>query len=113
LGWAAVSGVGFAVFYLCIKQAGDGSPLWIVFCARVMSFLMTSLFVILGKHVGTIERGVLVIAVVAGCFDITGSALFVRQTPPRGRDVQPQRPSVHWAVLLHEHFQLWQDGGYA
>ena len=52
LGWAAVSGVGFAVFYLCIKQAGDGSPLWIVFCARVMSFLMTSLFVILGKHAG-------------------------------------------------------------
>jgi drug/metabolite transporter (DMT)-like permease len=111
LGWAAVSGVGFAVFYLCIKQAGDGSPLWIVFCARVMSFLMTTLFVILGKHVGTIARGVLVIAVVAGCFDITGSALFVRAAQTGRLDAAVVLSSLYPAItvllarfFLHEHF---------
>ncbi len=111
LGWAAVSGVGFAVFYLCIKQAGDASPLWIVFCAKIMSFLMTSLFVIWGRHVGALERGVLVIAVVAGCFDITGSALFVRAAQTGRLDAAVVLSSLYPAItvllarfFLHEHF---------
>ena len=111
LGWAAVAGIGFAVFYLCIKQAGDASPLWIVFCARIMSFLITSLFVILGRHVGTLERGVLVIAVVAGCFDITGSALFARAAQTGRLDAAVVLSSLYPAItvllarfFLHEHF---------
>ena len=35
LGWAVVAGVGFATFYLCIKQAGDASPLWVAFCSSI------------------------------------------------------------------------------
>jgi len=111
LGWAAVAGIGFAVFYLCIKQAGDASPLWIVFCARIMSFLITSLFVILGRHVGALERGVLVIAVVAGCFDITGSALFARAAQTGRLDAAVVLSSLYPAItvllarfFLHEHF---------
>jgi len=111
VGWAAVAGVGFATFYLCIKQAGDASPLWIASCARVMSLLVTSLFVILGKHVGAIERGVLVIAVVAGCFDITGSALFVRAAQTGRLDAAVVLSSLYPAItvllariFLHEHF---------
>jgi drug/metabolite transporter (DMT)-like permease len=111
LGWAAVAGVGFATFYLCIKQAGDGSPLWIACCSRVMSFLMTSLFVIMGKHIGVIERRVLAIAVVAGCFDITGSALFVRAAQMGRLDAAVVLSSLYPAItvvlariFLHEHF---------
>src|SRR6266850_3081522 len=111
LGWAAVAGIGFAVFYLCIKQAGDASPLWIVFCAKIMSFVMTSLFVILGRHAGAMERGVLVIAVVAGCFDITGSALFARAAQTGRLDAAVVLSSLYPAitvllarVFLHENF---------
>lgn len=111
LGWAAVAGVGFAAFYLCIKQAGDGSPLWIAGCSRIMSFLMTSLFVIVGKHVGVIERRVLAIAVVAGCFDVTGSALFVRAAQTGRLDAAVVLSSLYPAItvvlariFLHEHF---------
>jgi drug/metabolite transporter (DMT)-like permease len=111
LGWAAVAGVGFAMFYLCIKQAGEGSPLWISFCARVMSLLMTTLFVILGKHFGVIERHVLAIAIVAGCIDITGSALFVRAEQMGRLDAAVVLSSLYPAVtvvlariFLHEHF---------
>jgi len=111
LGWAAIAGVGFATFYLCIKQAGDASPLWIACCSRVMSFSMTSLFVILGGNVGKIERRVLAIAVVAGCFDITGSVLFVRAEQLGRLDTAVVLSSLYPAVtvllarfFLHEHF---------
>src|SRR5258706_9115206 len=75
LGWAAIAGVGFATFYLCIKQAGDASPVWIACFSRVMAFSMTRLFRILGGNVGKIERRVLSIAVVSGCFVIKSSRL--------------------------------------
>ncbi len=111
LGWAMAAGLGFATFYLCIKQAGDASPLWIGFCARVMSFLMTSLFVALGKHFGAIGRRVLAIAIIAGCFDITGSVLFVRAAQTGRLDQAVVLSSLYPAItvllarfFLHEHF---------
>src|ERR1700704_338600 len=61
-GWAVVAGIGFAGFYLCVKQGGNGSPLWMMFCSRVVSFVITSLFVLLGGHVAMLERRVLSMA---------------------------------------------------
>ena len=115
LGWAVIAGIGFAVFYLCIKQAGNGSSLWIVLCARVMSLLVTSLFVILGGHIGSharaLDRRVLVLAVITGCFDIIGSAFFVRAAQTGRLDSAVVLSSLYPAVtvvlarfFLHEHF---------
>jgi drug/metabolite transporter (DMT)-like permease len=111
LGWAVAAGVGFATFYLCIKQAGDGSPLWIAFCSRVMSFVVTSLFVLIGGHVATLQRRVLAIAIVAGCFDIVGSAIFIRAAQAGRLDTAVVLSSLYPAVtvllariFLHEHF---------
>ena len=42
---AALAGVGFAGFYLCIHQA-TGSPLWIATISRVGSFTATAIAVI-------------------------------------------------------------------
>jgi drug/metabolite transporter (DMT)-like permease len=111
LGWAVVAGVGFAGFYLCIKQAGDASPLWIAFCSRVASLLMTSLFVVIGGHVTKLEPRVLAIAVIAGCFDVTGSALFVRAAQIGRLDTAVVLSALYPAItvllarfFLHEHF---------
>jgi drug/metabolite transporter (DMT)-like permease len=115
LGWAVIAGVGFAAFYLCIKQAGNGSPLWFVFCARVISLSVTSFFVILAGHVKTnlraIERRILVLAAITGCFDIVGSALFVRAAQTGRLDSAVVLSSLYPAVtvllarfFLHEHF---------
>ncbi len=111
LGWAIVAGVGFAGFYLCIKQAGDASPLWIAFCSRVMSFLVTSLFVVAGGHVAALPRHIWAIAVFAGCIDITGSALFVRAAQAGRLDNAVVLSSLYPAItvllarfFLHEHF---------
>lgn len=111
LGWAVIAGVGFAAFYLCINQAGNGSPLWTVWCARIMSLLVTTIFVVLGGHVAAIERRVLAIAIVAGCCDIVGSALFVRAAQIGRLDSAVVLSSLYPAVtvllarfFLHEHF---------
>jgi drug/metabolite transporter (DMT)-like permease len=106
-GWAVVAGVGFAGFYLCVKQAGDGSPLWMMFCSRVVSFVITSLFVLLGGHVAMLERRVLSMAIVAGCFDISGSALFVRAAQAGRLDTAVVLSSLYPAVtVLLAHFFL-------
>ena len=111
LGWTVLAGVGFAGFYLFIKQAGDASPLWIAFCSRVVSFLVTALFVVAGGHVAPLERRVLAIAVITGCCDITGSALFIRAAQAGRLDTAVVLSSLYPAVtvllarfFLHEHF---------
>jgi drug/metabolite transporter (DMT)-like permease len=111
LGLAVLAGVGFAGFYLCIKQAGDASTLWIALCSRVVSFLMTGLFVVAGRHLRAMDRQVLVIAVVTGCFDVTGSALFIRAAQTGRLDTAVVLSSLYPAItvllarfFLHEHF---------
>ena len=111
LGWAVVAGIGFATFYLCINQAGDASPLWVAFCSRVMSFLVTGLFVVAGGYVAALHWRVWAIAVFAGCIDITGSALFVRASQMGRLDTAVVLSSLYPAItvllariFLHEHF---------
>src|SRR6185437_7656050 len=41
LGLAVMAGFGFAAFFLCIKQAGNGSALWIADLSRVTSLAVT------------------------------------------------------------------------
>jgi drug/metabolite transporter (DMT)-like permease len=43
LGLALLSGIGFAGYFLCIKQAGSGSALWIAGLSRACSFAVTAL----------------------------------------------------------------------
>ncbi len=78
IGLALFSGLGFAGFFLCIKQAGDGSALWIAACSRVASFLLTGLIALITRDLRRIDPGVGRIGILAGFLDISGSVLFVR-----------------------------------
>ena len=42
---AVIAGIGFAGYFLCIKQAGDGSVLWLAAISRAVSFLVTGAIV--------------------------------------------------------------------
>ena len=46
---AALAGIGFAGFYLCVKQAGDASAFWIAATSKVASFTLTGLMVVIGR----------------------------------------------------------------
>ena len=111
LGLAVFAGIGFAGFYLCINKAGNGSALWIAVISRAASFVVTSAFVLLGRHVRAVPIPVLTIAMLTGCLDITGTAVFIHAAQTGRLDEAVVLSSLYPAVtvllariFLHEHF---------
>jgi drug/metabolite transporter (DMT)-like permease len=111
LGLAVLAGIGFAGFYLCINKAGSGSALWIAVVSRAASFVVTSAFVLFGRHIRPVPTPALVIAILTGCLDITGSAAFIRANQMGRLDEAVVLSSLYPAVtvllariFLHEHF---------
>jgi drug/metabolite transporter (DMT)-like permease len=111
LALAVISGCGFAAFYLCIHQTGDASALWIAVISRCASLLVTLALVLVGRNLRTVSAHVLGIAILAGCLDISGSALFVRAQQAGRLDAAVVLSSLYPAItvllariFLHEHF---------
>lgn len=111
MGMAVLAGCGFAGFYLCVHQAGDGSALWISVCSRFASLLVTLAFVIFGRQFRIVPGPVLAIAVSAGILDITGSVVFVRASQLGHLDAAVVLSSLYPAItvllariFLKEHF---------
>jgi drug/metabolite transporter (DMT)-like permease len=112
---AALAGVGFAAFYLCIRQAGAGSPLWIAAISRVASFIVTAVAVIATRAPLRLDLPRAAMAAVAGSFDITGSALFIFASQHGRLDEAVVISSLYPAVtvilarlILKEHFSRWR-----
>ncbi len=111
LGLAVISGCGFAGFYLCIHQAGSGSPLWIAVISRFASLVVTLAFVLASRNLRSVPKPVLAIAILAGGLDITGSAVFVRAQQAGRLDAAVVLSSLYPAItvllariFLREHF---------
>lgn len=118
LGLAVISGCGFAGFYLCIHQAGSGSALWIAAISRFASLGVTLVFVLAGRNIRSIPTPVLAIAMVAGCLDVTGSAVFVRAQQTGRLDAAVVLSSLYPAItvllarlFLREHFSHARTAG--
>jgi len=112
---AALAGVGFAAFYLCIRQAGAGSPLWISAVSRAASFIVTAAAVVATKAPLRLDVPRAAMAAVAGTFDITGSALFIFASQHGRLDEAVVISSLYPAVtvilarlILKEHFSRWR-----
>jgi drug/metabolite transporter (DMT)-like permease len=111
LGMAVLAGVGFAVFYLCVNQAKQASPVWVALWSRSASFVVTSTFVLIARQVRGMPRAVLAIAICTGLLDTIGSALFVRAAQTGRLDTAVVLSSLYPTitvllarVFLHEHF---------
>jgi drug/metabolite transporter (DMT)-like permease len=141
LGLAVVAAIGFAGFFLCVKQAGNASAMWTAALARFASFLLTGAIVLIGRNLGkdadpseqmeTAEENVsysrsataldlhsATIGILAGCLDVSGSALFIRASQIGRLDVSVVISSLYPAVtvllarlILHEHFSRWRTFG--
>ncbi len=118
LGLALVSGIGFAGYFLCIKQAGSGSSLWIAGLSRACSFVLTGAIVLLASKIPRISRPDIGLGVFAGCIDVTGSALFVRAMQTGRLDSVVVVSSLYPAVtvllarfVLKEHLPPWKAFG--
>ncbi len=111
---AALAGVGFAGFYLCIHQA-SGAASWIAVISRVGSFGATAAAVAVTRAPLALDRPRAALGALAGCLDIIASALFIFASQ-RGRlDEAVVITSLYPAVtvllarlVLKEHFSRWR-----
>ena len=117
VGMAALAGVGFAGFYLCIHQA-HGSSAWIAVVSRVGSFGATAVAVAASRAPLALDRPRAALGVLAGFLDISASTLFIFASQ-RGRlDEAVVITSLYPAVtvllarlVLKEHFSRWKFVG--
>ncbi len=114
---AALAGVGFAGFYLCIHQA-TGSPAWVATIARISSFGATLVAIIVTRAPVKLDRPSAALGMLAGFFDISGSALFIYASQ-RGRldeavvitSLYPAITVLLARLVLKEHFSRWKFVG--
>jgi drug/metabolite transporter (DMT)-like permease len=114
---AALAGVGFAGFYICIHQA-HGSPAWLATISRVGSLMSTSLALLVTRTAIELPRQSLALASIAGCLDIAGSVLFIFASQHGRLDEAVVITSLYPAItvllariVLKEHFSRWKFVG--
>jgi drug/metabolite transporter (DMT)-like permease len=115
VGLAALAGIGFAGFYLCIHQAGSGSPAWVAAISRIGSFTLTAAAVVATRAQLSLDRPRAALGFVAGTFDISASALFIYASRHGRLDEAVVITSLYPAVtvilariVLKEHFSRWK-----
>jgi drug/metabolite transporter (DMT)-like permease len=114
---AALAGVGFAGFYLCIHQA-TGSPTWVAAISRIGSFIATSIAILATRAPLQLNRSATTFGALAGCLDIIGVALFILASQHGRLDEAVVITSLYPAVtvllariVLKEHFSRWKFVG--
>jgi drug/metabolite transporter (DMT)-like permease len=118
IGLAVIAGVGFAAFYLCIREAGSGSVFWFATLTRAGGLAVTALIVMLQGNWREITPVGVRWAVFAGCIDSCGTMLFVRASQSGRLDEAVVISSLYPAVtvllarfVLKEHFTRWRFVG--
>ncbi|HLV87115.1 MAG TPA: EamA family transporter [Candidatus Sulfotelmatobacter sp.] len=114
---AALAGVGFAGFFLCIHQA-HGSPVWVAVVSRIGSFTATAIAVAATRAPLALPPRSLALGVMAGVLDITASALFILASQHGRLDEAVVITSLYPAftvllarIFLKEHFSRWRFVG--
>ncbi|MGA8868062.1 MAG: DMT family transporter [Candidatus Sulfotelmatobacter sp.] len=115
---AVLAGIGFAGFYLCVRQAGDASVLWIASLTRTGGLLVTGLIVVAQRRFRDITAGGIRWGVLTGCIDSLGTMLFVRASQSGRLDEAVVLSSLYPAMtvllarlFLKEHFTPWKLAG--
>ena len=118
LALAMVSGLGFALFFIFIKQAGSGSALWIAAGSRAASLVATSSITLVGRKFSPTYRLGFGLGLIAGLIDVTGTFLFVRASQAGRLDTAVVLSSLYPAltvllarIFLGEHFTRWKTVG--
>jgi drug/metabolite transporter (DMT)-like permease len=118
IGLPVVAGIGFAGFYLCVHQAGEGSAFWIATFTRTGGLIITALIVLLQRNFRDITPAGVRWGVLTGCIDSLGTMLYVRASQIGRLDEAVVISSLYPAVtvllariLLKERFTRWRFVG--
>jgi drug/metabolite transporter (DMT)-like permease len=120
LALASLSGLGFALFFIFIKQAGSGAALWIATGSRGASLIVTGAIIFLGGKFRPSYPMGFALGLVAGCLDVSGTVLFIRASQIGRLDTAVVLTSLYPVVtvllarvILKEHFTVWKTIGMA
>jgi drug/metabolite transporter (DMT)-like permease len=115
IGTAVLAGLGFAGYFLCIKEAGNGSVFWLAATSRAVSLLTTGAIVLATRQFKPMDRTGVAWGLLLGVLDITGSALFIRASQIGRLDAAVLISSFYPAItvllarlVLKEHFSRWK-----
>ncbi len=115
---AALAGLGFAGFFICIHRTGDSSVLWSAAHSRFASLVLVAMIVLLRRGKGPLRFRDVTLGLFAGCLDVTGTALFIRADQTGRLDAAVVLTSLYPAVtvllarlILKEHFTRWKAVG--
>ena len=115
---AVLAGIGFAGFYLCVRQGGGSSVVWIASLTRTGGLLITGLIVLAQGRFREITAAGIRWAVLTGCLDSLGTMLFVRASQSGRLDEAVVLSSLYPAVtvllarlFLKEQFTPWKLAG--
>jgi drug/metabolite transporter (DMT)-like permease len=115
---ALIAGFGFALFFIFVKQAGNGAALWIAAASRGSSLVATGAITILGRKFAPTYPLGFALGMFAGCMDVTGTVMFIRASQTGRLDTAVILSSLYPAVtvllarfLLKEHFTRWKTVG--
>ncbi len=115
---AALAGIGFAGFFLCIHRTGDSSVLWSAVHSRFASLMIVGAIVLWRRGRGRVQRADASLALFAGCLDVTGTALFIRAEQTGRLDSAVVLSSLYPVItvllariVLHERFTTWKTIG--
>ena len=118
IGTAVLAGIGFAGYFLCIKQAGTASVFWLAATSRSVSFLTTGTLVLVARQFKPMDLTVVAWGLAAGVLDISGSALFILASQTGRLDAAVVISSLYPAVtvllarlFLREHFSRLKLAG--
>ena len=118
LALAIAAGLGFALFFIFIRKAGDGSALWIAAVARAASFAVTGTVTLAGRRFSPSYPSGFGIGLIAGCIDVSGTFFFVRASQTGRLDTAVVLSSLYPAItvvlarlFLHERFTRWKTIG--
>jgi drug/metabolite transporter (DMT)-like permease len=112
---AIAAGIGFAGFFICIRQAGNGSAFWFATFTKIGGLAVTGLIVVHQRTFREITATGLRGAVTAGCIDSVGTMFFVCASQ-RGRldeavvisSLYPAVTVLLARIVLKEHFTRWR-----
>ena len=115
---AALAGIGFAGFFVCINRTGQSSALWSAVHSRFASLAIVAVMVLFRGRQGGLERSDATLALFAGCLDVTGTAFFIRADQTGRLDSAVVLSSLYPVVTvllarvaLHENFTRWKTVG--
>ncbi len=115
---AALAGIGFAGFFICIDRAGDSSALWSAAHSRFASLVIVAGMVLYRRGQGQFQRRDATLAIFAGILDVTGTALFIRAEQTGRLDSAVVLSSLYPVItvllarmVLREQFTRWKTVG--